>query len=590
MSVQHNIAVLLADSRDDKGLQKRFQEEGYHVYLADSSEALYRLLNQRRCDAVVVANELDGFLSGIEILERLNDELLRPVTVLIADDPSSIQERASALKVDAVCTWHGVPHEVTDTIKAAFLTANYQGTLIPLAARRLVQETDEYIQPMPQLIVRLTQVLEDDKVTAGDVAKDISTDPRVTAELLRLINCPQFGLRSKITRVHDAVAYLGIRRTAALVMSLGVHKSIKSIGKLLDEQFLNWFRVRSVLMASVASTFAKRMHSVMPDTAHVLALLQDLGILVLAHGTHARYMELLHRYRSVPCFRLDACERLEFSFSHADVTAALLQKWELPVSLVRLTSSHHMQPNGKEFSKIDRELLHLMQLAESVAEMLDLPSPQRNQRFNELLRYYPQSERAAIKSCLASAVEATDEAGALFSVKLPDQQEWSTLLAEFELQIVDQSEDSSECSPATIQVDTTDKQASDPDHPSRHVLLVDDERAIGNLVKRYLQRTTLELVHWTTPQDLDQLPSNIEAVIVDVHLGATNGISFVRTLRSKGVKVPIFILSGDRTRSTVLDSIEAGITDYITKPFKRGELLSKLEKYNIIESVLETTA
>ena len=98
--------------------------------------------------------------------------------------------------------------------------------------------------------------LNDDNATVRELARDISSDAGVTAELIKLINSSAFGLNSSITHVEPAVKYLGIRRTVSLVFELSFHAIRQSWHDRLPPELMNWFGLRSVVNACVASAFA----------------------------------------------------------------------------------------------------------------------------------------------------------------------------------------------------------------------------------------------------------------------------------------------------------------------------------------------
>jgi HD-like signal output (HDOD) protein/DNA-binding response OmpR family regulator len=590
-SSNHVVIVFLRQADEDHGLRGRLAEKRMEVVTAQSSEELHRLLNQRRVGAVIIENELDGFLSGVEILERLRDQLLRPVTVLIAAEPAAHHERAARLKVDMVCDWSEVPTGVCDTVHAALRSNACRGLAIPAAARRLVQDCD-VIRPMPQLVVKITSYLDDEGASTAQLAQDITADPRMTAELLRLINSAAFGLRNTISHVNDAVAYLGIRRTVSLVLASSVHQMMRDAASQLSEEVMGWFRVRSVLMASVASAFAARLHRVSADTAYVLALLQDLGILVFAHEAGGRYRALLRRHRTVAGLRLDACERLEFAFTHADLTAALLQRWETPVSLGRLVLHHHRPEDDTELSEVDRQFLHLMRLAEAAADMRDVPSPQRHQAFQQYVGLYPPEKRAAVVSCFSEAVVKAVEIGQLFEVPIPDSQTWAEVLDQLKLQCLDGPDETAPAGASEGRSADDSNGGGDDgnggnggdDAPSGRprILLIDDEEQIGRMVRLFLQSEPVDVQVWDRLHSHRDVPADTALVLCDVHVGERSGIEFVGELREAGFAGPVIMLSGDRSRKTVLDSIGAGVADFIPKPFSKQSLIDKLVRHRVL--------
>jgi two-component system chemotaxis response regulator CheY len=70
-----------------------------------------------------------------------------------------------------------------------------------------------------------------------------------------------------------------------------------------------------------------------------------------------------------------------------------------------------------------------------------------------------------------------------------------------------------------------------------------------------------------------------DLVIVDWHMPRINGIDLVKLIRRKCSEVPVLMVSVVDTRSDIIKALEAGVTDYLCKPFDRDELESKLHKH-----------
>ena len=111
-----------------------------------------------------------------------------------------------------------------------------------------------------------------------------------------------------------------------------------------------------------------------------------------------------------------------------------------------------------------------------------------------------------------------------------------------------------------------------------HVLLVDDE---PSLVLVLQDRLESEGYHVTAVGDGDAALATATAdafdiVVLDGMLPGRDGFDVCRTLRQRGVKTPILMLSA---RGQVVDRIvglQLGADDYLTKPFDVGELLARM--------------
>jgi DNA-binding response OmpR family regulator len=111
-----------------------------------------------------------------------------------------------------------------------------------------------------------------------------------------------------------------------------------------------------------------------------------------------------------------------------------------------------------------------------------------------------------------------------------------------------------------------------------HVLLVEDEHKIATYVKRGLEEqgyavdlafTGREALDWAeiVPFDL---------IILDILLPEMDGISVCRTLRKRGLRVPILMLTARDAVDDRVAGLDAGADDYLVKPFALKELLARL--------------
>ena len=113
------------------------------------------------------------------------------------------------------------------------------------------------------------------------------------------------------------------------------------------------------------------------------------------------------------------------------------------------------------------------------------------------------------------------------------------------------------------------------------VLLVDDEREfVAILTQRLTNRNCSVTFAHNGKGGLAQLEEdkNIEIVILDVQMPGLNGIETLKRIKKTWPLVEVIMLTGHSTIDSAIDAIKLGACDYILKPFKIDELVSKIEK------------
>lgn len=110
-----------------------------------------------------------------------------------------------------------------------------------------------------------------------------------------------------------------------------------------------------------------------------------------------------------------------------------------------------------------------------------------------------------------------------------------------------------------------------------YILVVDDERSIGEVVSLYLTRAgfTVKICHdgHTALKELErQLP---DLVVLDLMLPGVDGLEITRQLRSRG-DTPIIMLTARKEEADRILGLEMGADDYVVKPFSPQELVSRI--------------
>jgi DNA-binding response OmpR family regulator len=112
------------------------------------------------------------------------------------------------------------------------------------------------------------------------------------------------------------------------------------------------------------------------------------------------------------------------------------------------------------------------------------------------------------------------------------------------------------------------------------VLLLEDDPQMGRLLASALGREGYEVMHCTSATQACALLQHrpFDLALVDIMLGAENGLDFVRYAREKRPEIGIVIISG---KSAIVDrvvGIEMGADDYVTKPLDVRELLARARR------------
>jgi two-component system OmpR family response regulator len=111
-----------------------------------------------------------------------------------------------------------------------------------------------------------------------------------------------------------------------------------------------------------------------------------------------------------------------------------------------------------------------------------------------------------------------------------------------------------------------------------HVLALDDDASIRELVVEYLTGNELRVSAVASGRELDRVLAGepVDLVVLDLRLPGEDGLQIARRLRESHPTLPILMLTGLAEEADRVMGLELGADDYLTKPFSPRELLARI--------------
>lgn len=111
------------------------------------------------------------------------------------------------------------------------------------------------------------------------------------------------------------------------------------------------------------------------------------------------------------------------------------------------------------------------------------------------------------------------------------------------------------------------------------ILVVEDDRSVGQFVKRGLEEQRIQTDLITDGKEaLDRASqANYDVIVLDLRLPSLSGQEVLRTLRDRGVETPVLVLTAQDAVESKVQALRTGADDYVTKPFAFEELLARVE-------------
>jgi HD-like signal output (HDOD) protein len=191
---------------------------------------------------------------------------------------------------------------------------------------------------LPQILIRLNKVAEDDNASVEDFGRIILKDQGLTLQVLRVVNSAFYRQqgRERTTTVSQAVLILGFNGVRRLALGMSVYDTLQSANALPGLQDL-WSH--SLTTAITTRLLAARTGYYSPEEAFVGGLVHDVGRVVLARCDPELYGRITAQASTSAQVR--DLERQLFGMSHALAGKRLAHRWSLPAPFEEVIGGHH---------------------------------------------------------------------------------------------------------------------------------------------------------------------------------------------------------------------------------------------------------
>lgn len=176
----------------------------------------------------------------------------------------------------------------------------------------------------PKVVEELISSFDKASVSTEEIAKKLSTDPVLSAKLLRLANSAYYHVSRSIGTVEDAVLMLGFVTVRTLVISSGLVSGFKTVPGLDLKQFWKYS-----LHTAVAAKWIAKKTKENTDLAFTIGMMHAIGQLVIHSAAPEQAMALDKVAGPMDSRRLDA-EQQSLGYTFADVGAELAKRWKFP--------------------------------------------------------------------------------------------------------------------------------------------------------------------------------------------------------------------------------------------------------------------
>ena len=457
--------------------------------------------------------------------------------------------------------------------------------------------------------MRVLEITRQDGFSTSELADTIRADAALTGRILKLANSAGRAAAEPVTTVSEAIMRLGASSVRDLALAFSLVQGTRSGDTRGFDYDLYWGQ--SLARAVCCQEVSRLLGAGKPEETYICGLLSDIGQLALASVHRQVYARLWIQWGASG--QMDALREAEtkaFAIHHGQVSTFLLQEWGLPdvfaESIAEFTADRNLE--GKEDGSgmatllcLGEALSHLVidrceTAVDTEVEELRT-SPSSLDQLQELLTASDEEFEALITRCESEwntwrtslGIDSESHAELCFRARFMRQQieEEGASFAGLADDPGDEDPDlfqevfqGSEPAPGPVAL-TPSPEVEQPERSSIRVLAIDDDPVSLRLLVRHLEADGYDVLEAKDGREGLKLAlqARPDIVMSDWIMPDLDGLELCKELRKIGAGRGIYFLlvTGEDEEDRVVQAFEAGVDDYVTKPFVPRVLSARIK-------------
>jgi len=207
---------------------------------------------------------------------------------------------------------------------------------------KIIKEKLRDLPSLPEVVTRVTELVQDPKSSAAQLGKIIANDSGLTSRVLRMVNSAYYGFPRQISSIQHAITILGFTTIKSLVLSSSIFRifSQKS-GTNTSFNYKNFWK-HSLFTAIASRNIYQKLFFEADEHIFSAAILHDIGKIILDQYDHDNYARAFSEAPS-PHFgdEILVAEQKHCDVTHQYIGHYVAESWNLPEMLSDVIRYHH---------------------------------------------------------------------------------------------------------------------------------------------------------------------------------------------------------------------------------------------------------
>ena len=221
------------------------------------------------------------------------------------------------------------------------------------------------LPPLPKTIMEINRVCADEEGSIAELAKVISHDPMIVANLLKSANSSLYGFGKEIKNVMQAVSLFGMSTTRSIALGNSVRKLLNADMQpygITSEKFAEILEIQATLMHKWYFKVDKQK----ADNLFLAAFLQETGKILIASYIIQKNEEISFQSEVAHSNNLVEVEKSYVDASSSEITAAVFDHWGFDKKFIEMIHYADTPSSAPEYIEEYAMALHIVKMIVSV--------------------------------------------------------------------------------------------------------------------------------------------------------------------------------------------------------------------------------
>ena len=294
---------------------------------------------------------------------------------------------------------------MTATAGAALLETS------PVATLDRVTRRVHGISTLPTVALKIVEVANDPDSGAAEMKAVMESDAAFASRVLRCVNSSAYAVRTRITNLQQAIAYLGVKQIRNLAITASVGELFKA-GDALGTYNRSELWKHLVSVGLCARLIAMRLRKANFEDVFLAGLLHDIGIILEDEHDHERFAGMVSSLDDQRL--LMEVERERLNYDHTMLGQKIAEDWGFPETVRAGIRFHH---NSEGYRGDEADTVRCVEVANLICTLKGISSVGRKLvRFSQPVLTHLNLSREDISILSHDLDEAVSVNMGLFSI------------------------------------------------------------------------------------------------------------------------------------------------------------------------------